>query len=143
MADRKRVIFVCTGNACRSQMAEGWARHLLGDTVEAFSAGTMATSVDPLAVRAMQEVGVDISDHRSKSVEEMLDTDFDCVVTVCDNAYENCPVFPGRARLIHKGFSDPPTLTLGLLDEEALVVYRKVRDEIRTFIEELPARMEA
>lgn len=141
MADPKRILFLCTGNACRSQMAEGWARHLLGDKVEVYSAGTNPKGLDPVAVRAMKEVGVDISEHRAKSVEELLDTSFDWVITVCDSAYENCPVFPGRARLMHKSFPDPPALTMGANTEDTLAVYRKVRDDIKAFVEELEEKL--
>jgi arsenate reductase len=119
-------------------MAEGWARHLLGDRVEAYSAGTRPQGLNPLAVRAMREVGVDISHQRSKPVGELLGRRFDCVVTVCDAARESCPVFPGSARVIHAGFDDPPHLARDArTDEEAMPHYRRVRDEIRRFVEGL------
>ncbi len=138
----KRVLFLCTGNACRSQMCEGWAKHLLGGQIEAFSAGTAPHGVDPRAIRVMAEAGVDISHHESTHVAAFEDVAFDLVVTVCDNAAEACPVFPGAARRIHHGFDDPPRLAgAAASDEEALVHYRRVRDEIRAFIEALPRHL--
>jgi len=139
MSVRSRVLFLCTGNSCRSQMAEGWARHLHGALLEPDSAGVASTQVNPLAVRAMLEVGVDLSAQRSKSVEELKGQRFDWVVTVCDNARESCPHFPNAARTIHVGFDDPPELARAARDdEEALPYYRRVRDEIRAFIESWP-----
>ncbi|MCA9438284.1 MAG: arsenate reductase ArsC, partial [Candidatus Omnitrophica bacterium] len=105
---RLNILFLCTGNSCRSQMAEGWARHLKSDLVEAHSAGIETHGLNPSAVKAMAEAGVDISGNRSKKVEAVLDIPFDYVVTVCDHAHEACPVFPGKARVIHRGFDDPP-----------------------------------
>ncbi len=120
-------------------MAEGWARHLKADVLEAFSAGIEAHGLNPLAVKVMAEVGVDISDHRSKLVEELLAVPFDYVVTVCDSALEHCPLFPGQAKVVHVGFDDPPKLARGAkTEEEALAPYRRVRDEIRMFVEKLP-----
>lgn len=141
-ADRRpRVLFLCTGNACRSQMAEGWARALLGDRVEAHSAGTKPHGLNPLAVRAMAEAGVDISRHASKRPEEIGGA-FDLVVTVCGSAHEECPVFPG-ARVLHAGFDDPPRLARGAAtDDDALPHYRRVRDEIRAFVERLPTALD-
>jgi arsenate reductase len=119
-------------------MAEGWARALKGGVVEAYSAGTSPHGLNPLAVRAMAEAGVDISGHTSKRPGE-VGVEFDVVVTVCDAAHETCPVFPG-SRVVHVGFDDPPRLAKGALnDEEAMVHYRRVRDEIRRFVETLPA----
>lgn len=139
MHPRPKVLFVCTGNACRSQMAEGWARALHGDRLDPSSAGTAPQRVDPRAILVMREAGVDISRHRSKHVAEAIGTDFDLVVTVCDNANERCPVFPGNVKRIHAGFDDPPRLAAGAVDEEdALGHYRRVRDEIRAFVETLP-----
>lgn len=136
---RTRVLFLCTGNACRSQMAEGWARHLRGDVVEPFSAGIEKHGLDPLAVKAMAEVGVDISKHESKTVRELPEKEFDYVVTVCGHAQESCPRFPGKARIVHAGFDDPPRLAReAKSEEEALAHYRRVRDEIRAFVERLP-----
>jgi arsenate reductase len=137
--EKMKTLFLCTGNACRSQMAEGWARHLLGDRVEVWSAGVMAAGVDPRAVAVMREAGVDISGHRSKQVNELLAIPFDRVITVCDYAAEVCPIFPGKVRMLHQGFADPPSLARGAATEaEALAHYRRVRDEIRAFIEALP-----
>lgn len=137
---RLNILFLCTGNSCRSQMAEGWARHLKGDRIEARSAGTEPHGLNPLAVKAMQEAGVDISGHHSKGIEEVRGIDFDFVVTVCDKANESCPVFPGKARVFHRGFDDPPRLAADAKsEEEALEHYRRVRDEIRSFVLSLPA----
>ena len=134
-----RLLFLCTGNSCRSQMAEGWARHLKGAEMDAHSAGIEAHGLNPLAVRVMAEVGVDISSHQSRRVEELGDIRFDYVVTVCGHAHEHCPVFPGRAKVVHVGFDDPPKLAKGAsTEEQALGHYRRVRDEIRQFVESLP-----
>ena len=134
-----KVLFLCTGNSCRSQMAEGWARYLKGDVLEPYSAGIEPRGLDPRAVRVMAEVGIDISGQRSKGVEELKDLPFDYVVTVCDQAYESCPVFPGRTTVLHVGFDDPPRLAQNSKDEQqALGHYRRVRDEIRKFVESLP-----
>ena len=140
---RPRVLFLCTGNACRSQMAEGWARHLLADRVVACSAGTDPHGLNPLAVRAMREAGVDVSGHTSKAVAACEPDTLDLVVTVCGHADENCPAIlkrNPRIRVVHHGFDDPPKLAADARsDEEALPHYRRVRDEIRAFIETLPA----
>ncbi len=134
-----RVLFLCTGNSCRSQMAEGWARHLKNEEIEAFSAGTRPHGIDPRAVRVMAEAGVNIAAHASKRVEDLLDTPFDYVVTVCDSAREACPAFPARAKMFHVGFEDPPALARAATsEEEALAHYRRVRDQIRDFVETLP-----
>jgi len=123
-------------------MAEGWARHLKGDVIDAYSAGTRKSRVNPLAVRVMAESGVDISKHWSKDTTDLKDVPFDCVITVCGHANENCPVFPGRTRVVHVGFDDPPKLAeTARTEEEALAHYRRVRDEIRAFIETLPAAL--
>jgi len=136
---RKRVLFLCTGNSCRSQMAEAWARRLLGDRVEAYSAGVAPSGLDPRAIKAMAEVGIDISGQRSKHVEELAGLDFDYVITLCDQAQQSCPVLPARVRVIHHGFQDPPLLALSARDEEeAMGHYRRIRDEIRRFVEGLP-----
>ena len=120
-------------------MAEGWAKHLKSERLEAYSAGIETHGLNPSAVKVMKEVGVDISGHRSKNVEELLGIPFDFVITVCGHAHETCPVFPGRARVIHVGFDDPPKLAKNTKTEkEALVFYRRVRDEIRNFVETLP-----
>lgn len=140
MSDRKpRVLFLCTGNSCRSQMAEGWARALWGKRLEVCSAGTHPQGLNPLAVRAMAEAGVDIAGHCSKSLDSFDSGEIDHVITVCDSAREACPVFPGRARILHRSFDDPPHLARGAADEEeAMPHYRRVRDEIRAWVETLP-----
>jgi len=136
---RLKVLFLCTGNACRSQMAEGWARHLHGDTIEPYSAGVEVHGLDPRAVQVMAEAGVDISGQRSKHLDEVRDIPFDYVVTVCDDARERCPYFPGRAKVLHVTFEDPPRLAQAARnEEEALNCYRRVRDEIKAFVETLP-----
>jgi arsenate reductase len=140
---RTRILFLCTGNSCRSQMAEGWARHLKGKEIEACSAGVAPQGLDPSAVAAMAEAGVDISAQRSKGVDEFLGRDFDFVITLCDNARENCPFFPGEAKLVHRGFEDPPVLaSKARSEEEAMVHYRRVRDEIRDFVGGLPGLLD-
>ena len=134
-----RVLFLCTGNSCRSQMAEGWARHLKSDVIEAYSAGIETHGLNPNAVKVMAEVGVDISHHRSRHVDEFKDTDLDYVVTVCGHANEHCPVFPGKTKVLHVGFDDPPKLAqTTATEQEALNCYRRVRDEIKVFVETLP-----
>jgi arsenate reductase (thioredoxin) len=139
MTSKPRILFLCTGNSCRSQMAEGWARHLKSDVLDACSAGIEAHGLNPRAVQVMAEAGVDISHHRSQYVEDVLDEPIDVVVTVCGHAHETCPVFPGQARVVHHGFDDPPALTRHLTDEqEILAVYRRVRDEIRHYVATLP-----
>jgi len=136
------VLFLCTGNSCRSQMAEGWARTLKGDVIEAYSAGIETHGLNPNAVKVMAEAGVDISGHRSKHLDELKDVAFDYVITVCDNAHESCPLFPGKTRVVHVGFDDPPRLAkTAKTEEEALEHYRRVRDEIRAFVEELPVNL--
>lgn len=137
--EKIRVLFLCTGNSCRSQMAEGWTRFLKGDLIEPYSAGIEKHGLNPLAVKAMAEVGVDISQHTSKSIEDLPTMDFDYVVTVCGHAKENCPHFPGRAEIVHVGFEDPPKLAeTAKSEEETMQHYRRVRDEIRAFVETLP-----
>ena len=134
----KSVLFLCTGNACRSQIAEGWARHLRAEDFTAHSAGVAPHGVDPRAVRVMAEVGVDISRYRSKHVDELLETALDLVVTVCDSAAEACPVFPRPVPKRHQSFEDPPALARSATtDEEALSHYRRVSDEIRACVESL------
>lgn len=134
-----KLLFLCTGNSCRSQMAEGWALHLKNDTIEPYSAGIEKHGLNPNAVKVMAEAGVDISGHYSKTLDDLSDVEFDVVVTVCGHAHETCPVFPGQARVFHVGFDDPPRLAQGETDpEKALAHYRRVRDEIRVFVETLP-----
>ena len=136
MSDVKpKVLFLCTGNSCRSQMAEGWARHLRADDFDAWSAGVETHGLNPRAVAVMREAGVDISDHESTLVIDLLPVGFDLVVTVCDNARETCPVFPGNERVVHCAFDDPPFLARdAATEDEALDHYRRVRDEIREFV---------
>ena len=130
-----KVLFLCTGNACRSQMSEAWARQLAGDYMEAYSAGVAPHGIDLRAVQVMSEVGVDMSAQKSKHVDELSGVPFDYVITACDNAAESCPMFLGAARKIHRSFQDPPRLALSASSEaEALTHYRRVRDEIRDFI---------
>lgn len=139
MTQKLKILFLCTGNACRSQMSEGWARRLKGDLIEAYSAGVAPHGVDPRAVQVMAEAGVDISGHTSKHLDDLADVLFDYVVTVCDNAAESCPIFPGRVQKLHHSFQDPPRLAReATTEDEALSHYRRVRDEIRAFIETLP-----
>ena len=129
----QRVLFLCTHNSARSQMAEGWLRHLAGDRYEVASAGTEATRVRPLAARAMAEVGVDLSGHSSKTLDRFLAEPWDYVITVCDDANEACPLFPGGKQRLHWSFPDPSKATG--TEEEQLAVYRRVRDAVRARIE--------
>lgn len=132
---KPNVLFLCTGNSCRSQMAEGWARHLLGDKVKASSAGIEAHGMNPNAMRVMQEAGVDISTQSSKLADSLSDEPLDLVITVCGHADENCPTFLTKAKVVHVGFDDPPKLSQeAATEEEALDHYRRVRDEIREFV---------
>lgn len=141
---KMKILFLCTGNSCRSQMAEGWARALKSDSIDAYSAGIETHGLNPNAVKVMTEAGVDISTHRSKHVDELKDIAFDYVVTVCDHAHESCPLFPGKTRVVHVGFDDPPRLAdAAKSEEDAIGHYRRVRDEIRRFVEGLPASLEA
>ena len=134
---RIRLLFLCTGNSCRSQMAEGWANTLKNKEIEAYSAGIERHGLNPLAVKAMNEAGVDISGHRSKLVEELPVKKFDYVITLCGHARETCPFFPGKK--IHKGFEDPPRLAMGAeTEDEKMIHYRKVRDAIKAYITTLP-----
>ena len=136
MPDKKRVLILCTGNSARSQMAEGLLRHDAGDRFEVFSAGTRLSRVRPEAIAVMRELGVDISSHRSKSVDEFADQKFDYVLTVCDNAKESCPIFPGQAIRIHQSFEDPAELQGS--NEERLALFRRIRDELRTYLFHFP-----
>ena len=142
---KTKVLFLCTGNSCRSQMAEGWARTLKGDTIEAYSAGIETHGLNPLAVKVMAEAGVDISGQWSKKVDELDRVEFDYVVTVCGHANETCPMWlRGKAKVVHAGFEDPPALARGAQTEaEVLGHYRRVRDEIRAFVETLPQGLAA
>ncbi len=138
-----RILYLCTGNSCRSQMAEGWTRHLKGDMIEAFSAGIEKHGLNPHAVRVMAEAGVDISGFRSKTVDELPDQEFDYVITLCGHAQETCPFFPAKTKRLHVGFDDPPKLAkTAQSEEEALDHYRRVRDEIRDFVRTLPEALD-
>lgn len=144
MTDRIRMLFLCTGNSCRSQMAEGLCRQLRGDVIEPASAGIERHGLNPLAVRVMNEIGIDISGHHSKTVADLGDRQFDYVVTVCGHAHETCPFFPARSKVIHQGFDDPPQLAAhAASEEEALTHYRRVRDQIREYVLSLPAALSA
>ena len=140
MGKTLKVLFLCTGNSCRSQMAEGWTRALKGDVIEAYSAGIETHGLNPLAVKVMAEAGVDIGGQRSKTVEAVKHVPFDYVVTVCGHANETCPMWlSDKAKVIHVGFDDPPVLARSAkTEEEALGHYRRVRDEIRAFVHTLP-----
>jgi arsenate reductase len=139
MTDKLNILFLCTGNACRSQMAEGWVNHLKRDVIAAASAGIETHGLNPLAVKAMAEAGVDISRHRSKRVSDFIGQPWDFVVTVCGHAHATCPYFPGGATIVHVGFDDPPALARDEPTEEAAMVHhRRVRDEIRAFVDTLP-----
>lgn len=138
-----KILFLCTGNSCRSQMAEGWTRTLKGDTIEVYSAGIETHGLNQTAVEVMAEAGVDISSHISKHVDTLSHIVFDAVITVCDNARETCPFFPGAKKVLHVGFSDPPAEAKALAaqgagDEDQFNCFRRVRDEIRAFVETLP-----
>ena len=139
MESKPKILFLCTGNSCRSQMAEAWTQVLKGDQLEAYSAGTQPKGVDPRAVKAMAEVGIDISNQKSKDIGSLGNQEFEYVVTLCDNARESCPFFPASTKRIHKGFEDPPILAAGAeTEEEAMAPYRRVRDEIKAFVQTLP-----
>jgi arsenate reductase len=139
--EKFRVLFLCTGNSCRSQIAEGWARHLKADVVDAYSAGIRPIGVSSRAIKTMAEAGVDISSHTSKHIDDLGGIDFDYVVTLCDNAAQNCPVFPGKAKVVHKPFKDPYFATGS--EEQVMAEFRKVRDQIRAFIETIPDSLES
>lgn len=137
MPDKKRVLILCTGNSARSQMAEGLLRHDAGDRFEVASAGTKPSQVRPEAIAVMRELGIDISGHRSKGVDEFAGQHFHFIITVCDNAKETCPVLPGNATRIHKSFNDPAAV-MGSEDER-LAAFRRVRDEIREYLRQFAA----
>ena len=142
--DKAAVLFLCTGNSCRSQMAEGWARQLHPGKFEVSSAGVSPSGLNADAVRVMAEVGVDISGQRSKHVDELTGKTFDYVVTVCDGARESCPVFPGAGKIVHRSFDDPPRIARDATSDEArLMPYRRVRDEIRDFVAAFPQNLES
>jgi len=138
--EKIKVLFLCTGNSCRSQIAEGWARRLKGNIIDAYSAGIRPIGVSARAIKSMAEEGVDISMHKSQHVDEYSGIDFDYVVTLCDNAARNCPVFSGNAKVIHRPFDDPYFASGS--EQEIMKTFRKIRDDIRTFIESLPQSFE-
>ena len=143
MSEKIKLLYLCTGNSCRSQMAEGWTRALKGDQIEVYSAGIETHGLNPNAVKVMGEAGVDISGHKSQHIDEFAEIGLDVVVTVCGHAHETCPFFPANCKVVHVGFEDPPKMARELAeqgaDEEAqLQCYRKVRDQIKTFVESLP-----
>lgn len=134
--EKVKILFLCTGNTCRSQMAEGWAKHLKPDVIEAYSAGVTPAGISNKVIQVMAEVGVDISSYVSKHVFTFLGMDFDFIITLCDYAKKQCPVFGHKTRLIHRAFKDP--ISASGSDEEILDAFRKTRDEIRAFVETLP-----
>ena len=144
MTEQKlKLLFLCTGNSCRSQMAEGWTRHLKGEVIEAYSAGIETHGLNPHMVKVMAEVGVDVTSQKSENIRDFADTQLDVVVTVCGHAHETCPVFPANCRVVHSGFPDPPKMAKelaeqGASEDEQLECYRKVRDEIKSYVECLP-----
>ncbi len=138
--DKIKVLFLCTGNSCRSQMAEGWARHLKSDVIDAYSAGVLPVGLSKRATEVMAEAGVDISTQRSKHVDEFKDIDFDYVVTVCDYARESCPVFPRKTKYVHKTFEDP-TFMIGT-EQQIKAAFVKLRDQMKEFVEKMPEILE-
>ena len=139
MTDKLKILFLCTGNSCRSQMAEGWTRHLQTDLIEVCSAGIETHGLNPYAVTVMAEAGVDISHHKSQHLDEFTNTTFDYVITVCGHAHETCPLFPGGSKIIYMGFDDPPKMAELFEDpQKKLDCYRKVRDEIKAYVMTLP-----
>lgn len=148
MTDQKlKLLFLCTGNSCRSQMAEGWTRHLKGELIDAYSAGIETHGLNPHMVKVMAEVGVDVTSQKSENIRDFADTQLDVVVTVCGHAHETCPVFPANCKVVHSGFPDPPKMAKelaaqGASEDEQLDCYRKVRDEIKSYVESLPNFLE-
>ena len=147
MSERLKLLFLCTGNSCRSQMAEGWTRHLKGDSIEAFSAGIETHGLNPHMVKVMAEAGVDVTDQKSENIRDFADSQLDVVVTVCGHAHETCPVFPANCKVVQSGFPDPPKMAnelaeQGASEEAQLDCYRKVRDEIKEYILKLPESLE-
>jgi arsenate reductase len=137
MSAKARVLILCTGNSARSQMAEGLLRHDAGDRFEVFSAGTKPTQVRPEAIQAMRELGINISGHRSKSLDEFAGQQFDYVLTVCDNAKESCPIFPGRTVTLHRNFEDPAAVEGS--EETRLAAFRRIRDHLREYLRSFPS----
>lgn len=143
MQNKIKLLFLCTGNSCRSQMGEGWARHLKSDLIEVYSAGIETHGLNPYAVKVMAEAGVDITSQKSQHVNEFTHINFDYVVTVCGHADANCPIFPGKAKVVHFPFDDPPKLIKSdASEEEKMNAFRRVRDEIKTFAAKLPQVLE-
>jgi arsenate reductase len=147
MNSKIKLLYLCTGNSCRSQMAEGWTRHLKGDQIEAFSAGIETHGLNPNMVKVMGEAGVDVTSQKSENILDYADTQLDVVVTVCGHAHETCPVFPANCKVIHVGFPDPPKMAKelaeqGASEDEQLECYRKVRDEIKSYVASLPHSLE-
>lgn len=142
MEKKLKILFLCTGNSCRSQMAEGWTKALKSDEIEAVSAGIETHGLNPNAVKVMKEAEVDITDHKSQNITDFKEETFDYVITVCGHAHETCPFFPGNSKVVHKGFDDPPKMALEVESEEdKLNCYRKVRDEIKQFVENMPQNL--
>ena len=142
MGDKLKILFLCTGNSCRSQMAEGWTKYLKGNLIDAYSAGIETHGLNPHAVTVMTEAGVDISTRKSKLLDELKHNNFDYVITLCSHAHEKCPWFPGKAKIIHAGFDDPPKMAkLFNNPKQKLDCYRKIRDEIRDFVINLPENL--
>ncbi len=140
--NRQKILFLCTGNSCRSQMAEGWTRYLKNDRFEVWSAGIESHGLNPCAVKVMAEAGVDISHHQSTLLDDVLNIPFDVVVTVCDHARESCPFFPNPVHRVHQSFDDPPFIARDAdSDEEVLNIYRRVRDEIKSFVLGMPENL--
>ncbi len=147
MNPKIKLLYLCTGNSCRSQMAEGWTRHLKGDQIEAFSAGIETHGLNPNMVKVMAEAGVDVTSQKSENIRDYADAQLDVVVTVCGHAHETCPIFPSNCKVVHVGFPDPPKIAKelaeqGVPEEEQLECYRQVRDEIKSFVESLPGNLE-
>lgn len=145
--NKLKILFLCTGNSCRSQMAEGWAHALKSDLIEAYSAGIETHGLNPNAVKVMAEVGVDITGQKSENIADLMNIPIDVVITVCAHAHETCPLFPGTARVVHHGFYDPPKMARelaaqGATEDEQIDCYRRVRDEIKAFVEQLPGNLE-
>ena len=143
MSKKISLLYLCTGNYCRSQMAEGWTKALKGDQIEVYSAGIETHGLNPNAVKVMAEAGVDITTQKSQHIDEFKHTPIDVVITVCAHAHETCPFFPGNAKVLHVGFDDPPKLSPPDASEEVkLDGFRRVRDEIKAFVETLPGFLE-
>ena len=138
--DKIKVLFLCTGNSCRSQIAEGWAKHLKPDVIEAYSAGIYPVGVNPRTIKVMAEAGVDISSHTSKHIDTLRDVTFNYVVTLCDNAREQCPIFPRPTEYMHRLFADPSFMSGS--EDEILAAFRTLRDDIKAFVETMPESLE-